>query len=352
MIQILKKIVRVVRFNWEKIDKVLVNLFHHNSFLSNIYYLIFSTSFYREHKAVLAGRAKYLKDLKSKESNYYRLVRNTHRIEKGLLMRPRRSVFAKDYIEETIDSFEGVWFNYSDNDNPQIKWFYDVLKEYFKVVGSDKRINSQKDRFYQIVEQKKLSKLKNFESIPYNRPVDTNISYDEFFKLLRQRRSVRWFLDKKVPREEIDKAILAASQAPSACNRQPFTYRIIDDPDLLKDAVNLPMGTAGYSHSIQTFVIVIGNLDAYYSERDRHLVYIDASLANMNFMLALETLGLSSCPINWPDIERKEKKMDKFLNLKPFQRPIMCIGVGYPDPEGKVAYSEKRNLNNLRSYNI
>ena len=29
----------------------------------------------------------------------------------------------------------------------------------------------------------------------------------------------------------------------------------------------------------------------------------------------------------------------------------MCIGVGYPDPEGKIAFSEKRNLEQLRIYN-
>lgn len=352
MIQLLKNIYVLVRSVWSKIDKVLVILFYRNSFLSTIYYSIFSTSFYREHKAVLAGRARYIQDSKSKESNYYRLVRNIHRIEKGLLMRPRRPVFAKDYIKETIDSFEGVWLNHKERKNPQLKWFYDVLNEYFIIVDSEIIINSQKKRFYDIIDQNQVDNLNGSKSIPYNRAVNSSITYDDFIKLVRQRRSVRWFLDKKVPRDKIDKAILAASQAPSACNRQPFTYKVIDDPDLFGKFVNLPMGTAGYSHSIQTFVIIIGNLDAYYDERDRHVIYIDASLANMNFMLALETLGLSSCSINWPDIERKEKRMDNLLSLKPYQRPIMCIGVGYPDPEGKVAYSEKRSLTNLRSYNI
>ncbi|MGH2624131.1 MAG: nitroreductase family protein, partial [Sphingobacterium sp.] len=84
---------------------------------------------------------------------------------------------------------------------------------------------------------------------------------------------------------------------------------------------------------------------------DRHVIYIDASLASMSFMLALETMGLSSCAINWPDIETREQKMDKFLNLKAHQRALMCIGVGYPDPEGLVAYSEKRPLDQIRKYN-
>ncbi len=108
------------------------------------------------------------------------------------------------------------------------------------------------------------------------------------------------------------------------------------------------MGVKGYADNIPMLLISVGFLDAYFDERDRHLIYIDASLANMSLMLALETLGLSSCPINWPDIEHLERKMEKLLNLKKFQRPIMCIAVGYPHPDGKVAYSEKRNIKKLK----
>jgi hypothetical protein len=43
--------------------------------------------------------------------------------------------------------------------------------------------------------------------------------------------------------------------------------------------------------------------------------------------------------------------MSQVLGLKKHQRTIMCMAVGYPDPEGKVAYSEKRNLDYLRKFN-
>ncbi len=190
-------------------------------------------------------------------------------------------------------------------------------------------------------------------STPYFR-TDNNkssISFDEFYKLTKYRRSVRWFSDRKVPHDLIDKAVLAANQSPSACNRQPFFYHIIDDPILLEKVANLPRGIKGYAHNIPMLVLVIGNLDAYFDERDRHIIYIDASLANMTFMLALETLGLSSCSINWPDIEELEIEMSKLLELEKHQRTIMCMAIGYPDPEGKVAYSEKRSLTNLRKFN-
>jgi len=352
MISILKNLYRYIRKVYKKIDSVLVLIFYRNTLLANIYYLILSKNFYREHRSVLAGRAKYLQDIKSKESSYYRLVRNVHRIEKGLTMQPRRDIFAKKYIEETVDSFKAIWLEKDDISAKQIQWFHDVLKEYFQVVESDKLIDRQKERFKEIIEIRKVNNGRKKLSIPYVRIPESDITYEDFFKLQRQRRSVRWFLDKPVPRELIDKAILAAIQAPSACNRQPFFYRVFDKPELVEEVSKIPMGTSGYAHNIKTFILVIGNLDAYFSERDRHLIYIDASLANMNLMLALETMGLSSCPINWPDIGNKEKKLARFLELKPHQRPVMCIGIGYADPKGKVAFSEKRELSDIRSYNF
>lgn len=154
-----------------------------------------------------------------------------------------------------------------------------------------------------------------------------------------------------MPRELIDKAILVANQSPSACNRQPYEYRIIDDPNLLKEVAKIPAGIKGYEDNIPMLIVVVGNLDAYFDERDRHIIYIDASLANMAFMFSLETLGLSSCSINWPDIEKLEKRMEKSLKLKQHQRPIMCMAVGFPDPNGLVPYSEKRNIREIRKYN-
>ncbi len=270
-------------------------------------------------------------------------------------MRPRRPVFALDYIAETLQAFEDVWDYAKVDTDAQHKWFFDVLTEYFETSGEDPMLSQFKDRF-RLATMKYSQSLnieKDLKSIPYFRSDEekSKITYEDFYKLTKQRRSVRWFLDQKVPRDLIDKAILAANQSPSACNRQPFRYRIIDDPNFRSEVSSLPMGIRGYEHNIPVLIVVIGNLAAYFDERDRHIIYIDASLANMSLMLALETLGLSSCSINWPDIERLELKMEKMLNLEKYERPIMCLAVGYPDSEGKVAYSEKRNLDGIRKYN-
>jgi len=270
-------------------------------------------------------------------------------------MKPRREVFAAGYIQETVDSYIGIMQNAENYRTNQLQWFNDVLSEYFSVVGSAKTIDREKARF--LKQQNKTNKMESQDyhgrKIPYFRDDQTKsrITFEEFYYLSKQRRSVRWFENKPVPRELIDKALMAALQAPSACNRQPFEFRIFDESDKVQEIVNIPMGTKGYSHNIQTIAVVVGKLDAYFSERDRHIIYIDASLASMSFMYALETLGLSSCPINWPDIEEKEKKMSRILDLELHQRPVMLMAIGYPDKEGKVAFSEKRSLEMIRKYN-
>lgn len=317
--------------------------------LSNSYYTLISDEFGREHRAVLAGKVKYLNDVDSEKSSIYQLIRNTHRIEKGLLMKPRRSVFAEHYIKETVDCFEKHLQKHSTNEFSQIKWSQDVLSNYFEVTSGSYIVEKQHKRFNRILRNQAVESDRN--SIPYHNKKISNIHYDDFYKLALQRRSTRWFRNKKVPRELIDKAILAAIQSPSACNRQPFEYRVIDDEKLVKEIAHLPGGTSGYADNIPLMIVAVGNLDAYFSDKDRHLIYIDTSLANMSLMLALETLGLSSCAINWHDIEKRETKMAELLNLEKYQRTIMCIAVGFADPEGMVAFSEKKNLNIIRKYN-
>ncbi|MGB5943432.1 MAG: nitroreductase family protein [Leeuwenhoekiella sp.] len=269
-------------------------------------------------------------------------------------MRPKRDVFAKDYIGETVDNFVSLWPNADLKKNVQLQWFHDVLVEYFKTAIKDEQVRLIYNKFQSVTNQKTVLASSPKKLIPYHRldADKSTISYEEFFKLTRQRRSVRWFQKKPVERELIDKAILAANQSPSACNRQPFEFKIFDDPSLVSTVKDFPMGTAGYGQSIPVFCVIVGNLDAYFDERDRHVIYIDASLASMTLMLALETMGLSSVSINWPDVEHREQLMEQFLNLPDYQRPLMCLGIGYPDPDGLVAFSEKRPLDKIRSYNF
>src|SRR5690606_38597520 len=134
--------------------------------IGSFFYAVFSAKFRRENYAVLNGKIEHLKN--SKKANIYTLIRNTHRLEKGLLMRPRRDVFAADYIKETVDNFEPFYLSATNIEETQLQWSFDVLSEYFSVAGNHSIIDKQRDRFRELVGNKEVD-ITKCKLIPYHR---------------------------------------------------------------------------------------------------------------------------------------------------------------------------------------
>lgn len=321
-------------------DVMLPPLLKSSRFLASTYYVLFSRQFDREHQAVLAGKVSYQKSLKDIGKTSTLLRRNIHRLEKGLIMQPRRDVFAEGFIGETVKIYQRA-MTLGSLDPDEKKWVTDVLTEYFKAVQNTKVIVKAKEVFNHSVqtsqeETKFIPYL--FDSLP-----ESNIEYNDLQQLFIKRRSVRWYQDRAVPMELIERAVNLASLAPSACNRQPYYFYISQNKETAIEIAKCAGGTPGWVDNIPCTIVIIGDLSSYPNERDRHLIYIDGSLAAMQLMLAFETLGLSTCPINWPDIESAEKKMEKLLHLKPYERPIMLMSIGFAQANGGIPYSQKKN---------
>jgi len=326
-------------------DDRIYPFFSKSPLLSSVYYCFFSTQFRREHHAVLQGRLKYKSSLDAIERSSVLLRRNTHRLEKGLIMQPRRDVFAEAYIIETIDCFEKCLISH-DICKDELKWAQDVLIKYFDITGSSPILDKARKRFLALP----LKRFENdTESLPYehHNRVNSSITQEQLFELFKQRRSVRWYQQKPVELHLIEQAIEMASQAPSACNRQPFHFYTTVEQDKAASLASIAMGTVGFSDNIPALIVVVGDLSSYPAERDRHVIYIDGGLASMQLMLALETMGLSSCPINWPDIEICEQKLAKKLNLPAHLRPLMLMSVGYGQSSGQIPFSQKKSANIL-----
>jgi nitroreductase len=327
---------------------------------SDTFYLIYlvfvEKSFNREILSVRAGQAEIARRIRGKKGAEFRLRRNIHRLEKGLIMRPRRAVFARDYIAETVDAFSKIWelnrkTGFSCENSLSLRWYRDVLREYFSAVSSDPAVDPHRERFLALLDVNKVECGFTL-SIPRQRKdyPASRISYEDILKLAERRRSVRWYLPQKVPRNEVDKAIKIAALSPSACNRQPFRFIICENQERVERIANLAGGTKGFAEQFPMIIVVVGCLDAYEHPRDRHLIYIDSALASMSFMLALETLGLSSCAINWPDVEDREIAIHEELKLPTHERAVMLISVGYANPDGQIPFSEKKSLSELRVF--
>jgi len=359
ILQIPRALVKRIRRGSSKlrrgVDLILVKTASRSGLLSALYYAFWSARFRREQRAFLNGRLRYATDAIDPQQSSAVLRRGIHRLEKGLISRPRREVFALDYIVETVHCYEriiGKPDSCIDLSRDELKWACDVLSDYFDVVGPHPKIDPLRDRFHSVPPLGDDSTNGRF--VPYKRDLSSppSVGYDDLLKLAHRRRSVRWFQQKPVPREAIQKAVAVAAQSPSACNRQPFVFRVFDDPELVRQVAALPAGTSGFCHNFPAVVVLVGQDRHYFDERDRHVIYIDASLAAMAFVYALETLSLSSCCVNWPDVEEREREMEKVLRLEPDERPVMLIAVGFPDESGLVPYSAKKRVEQLCKFNF
>lgn len=316
-------------------------VFTSNAWLAASYFLFFNSSFRREQLAVLKGQLAYDEALNRATNSSALLRRNIHRLEKGLIMRPRKPTFASDYIGETVDHYCAL-ANYRSLDTAEFRWATDVLDLYFSVVHDNPVIKQARCRYQDLQPQRENGAIPSTPYLQQECPA-SDIHYDDLLTLYQRRRSVRWFLPKTVELALIRQAVNAATFAPSACNRQPYRFDVIRDMQQAAMIASLAMGTTGFADNIPCLIVVVGDLSCYPAERDRHVIYIDAALAAMQLMLAFETLGLSTCPINWPDIELREKLIADKLRLQYYERPVMLLAVGYADPSGGIPFSQKKS---------
>lgn len=319
--------------------------------LTNIFYFIRGV-FYHEQRALLYGQSFYIENEVEKADPIYSITRSTHRIEKGLSMKNRRDVFAEGYIIDLVGSLEQVVQEIGNNEcvPTQLEWTLDVLDEYFSVVDHTEPIENAYDLYLELIEKLDYTPGDK-RPFPHGEIQNSGMNFESFAQLAETRHSVRWFKQKDVDRDLIDDAISVAVESPSACNRQSFRFYVFDDDDLIDELASIPGGAKSYKNNIPCLVILVGRQRAYFHDRDKHVIYIDASLAAMTFQYALESMGLGSCCINWQSIPRNQRKVRKKLNLDPDEKVIMYMAVGYPDPEGRIPYSEKKSLDDIRSYN-
>lgn len=307
---------------------------------------VISRAFVGEQRAVQAGKRMHF-DTEMSENNRMFLRRSIHRLEKGLVSKPRRDSFAGDFIQRTVNTAILYLQDQGGRDELELSWFKDVLDMYFRETSNsrDARVIAARRRWSSLTETLALSSTGLEKSHPFIHSALSNVEekYGALTEIAHHRRSIRRFETKPVPRSLVEQAIEIGLTAPSACNRQSLRVIAVDDPALRVAISKVPMGTAGFAEQIPTICVVVGQLRGYEHERDRHAIYVDGGLFVTGFILALEGLGLNSCCINWPDLDQKEAAMKKLVSLDDDERIIMLVAVGYGLPNQLVPRSRKRS---------
>lgn len=80
--------------------------------------------------------------------------------------------------------------------------------------------------------------IDNYPYFRYRKPLLSETQMLErsasFYEYMDSRRSVREFLDKAVPKAVIENLIKTASTAPSGAHKQPWTFCVIENPEIKK----------------------------------------------------------------------------------------------------------------------
>ncbi len=301
-----------------------------------------------ELSSVSAGINKYQQTIKKPQQSSPLLRRNIHRLEKALCFPNRKPTFAAAYIQQTVEIYQRM-LEVSNSCPQEMLWAEQVLTRFFNEVdSSDQKIQSAHSLYRDI--EKNPSQHTICTPRSYSKVCDpTQISSEQFSKLCHSRVSCRWFTDKRVSDQQLHYCISMASQAASACNRQPFRFLHIKNDTLRKKVVNIPLGTKAFGDDLPELIMVLGDLSHFRFPRDRHLIFTDASLATAQFLLALVVQGLAGVPINWPDIHANHQKARKLLNLQEHEFPIMLIGFGHPKSDAQIPFSQKKNVSQLLS---
>ncbi len=322
----------------------------------NLYYAAKGT-FSLEQRVTFCGKIMYHQALLAEEGNpVYFLRRNLHRLEKALSTPARRASFGESYILQTVCALRKLMTHHSRTSSlgregpieSTIQWGIDALTAYFRVVEESPTVAKARAIFLDLTAayREEPPPIVHFVA---ERPT-LCVNYDDLLSLARRRHSIRRYAPIPIPSRLLDKAFDVARHAPSACNRQAYFFTVCQDPALVLRLATLAGGANDFANNIPCLVVVVGQLRAYFKDRDVHLAYIDASLAVMAFIYALETLGLASCCINWPNEAKAELEASELLGLSRDERVLLLVAVGYPAQDGLFCAAPKKLLTEIRRY--
>jgi iodotyrosine deiodinase len=211
--------------------------------------------------------------------------------------------------------------------------------------------------------------------IAYSKPLLTDAEMLErsksFYDFMDNRRSVREFSDRAIPRKVIENLIQTASTAPSGAHKQPWTFCVVSNPqvkkqirvaaeqeelesyksrmssDWLEDLK--PLGTDWHKPFLETapyLIIVFRRIYEFSADgkkKNNYYVQESVGLATGFLLAAIHNAGLvalthTPSPMNF---------ISKILNRPENEKPFLLIPVGYPAEECWVPDIKRKELEDV-----
>lgn len=158
-----------------------------------------------------------------------------------------------------------------------------------------------------------------------------------FNNVVKERRSVRTFLNKDVPPELIYQLLDYGHAAPSAGNIQPWEFIVVRNEGMKRSIVETTFigrdekdgKPQEWMMSAPVFILVCGNREKVrqrYGETSLHsLLYLDTSACIENILLGAVYLGLASCYVSG----FREEELSKVMGLPKDYQSIAVLPIGY-----------------------
>lgn len=157
---------------------------------------------------------------------------------------------------------------------------------------------------------------------------------DSCIDVILNRTSIREYQDKAVEEEKIELLLRAAMAAPTAVNKQPWAFIVVNDKEVLvRLSDSLPY--ARMTAKAPLAIVVCGDLSKAL-EGDAQAYWVqDASAATQNLLLAAHALDLGAVWTGVYPIMDRVSAVQKILNLPEHIIPLNVIPVGYPVKDQK-----------------
>ena len=196
----------------------------------------------------------------------------------------------------------------------------------------------------------------------------------DFYEDIKRRRTVRDFSDRPVPKEIIEKCLLAAGTAPNGANKQPWYFVVVTDPEIkkkIREAAEkeeeafysgrapdawlealAPLGTDASKPFLETapYLIVIfaqsHELTTDNMKSKNYYVQESVGIATGILVTAIHHAGL----VSLTHTPSPMGCLGKILKRPANERAYLILVVGYPEENARVPDISKKSLEEIATF--
>ena len=182
---------------------------------------------------------------------------------------------------------------------------------------------------------------------------------NDTLKIIKNRRSTRAFQLEQLKDEEIQAILDAGIYAPSATNKQPWHFTVVQNKELIDRLSNTFKELAKKSDN--EYIEKVGNNEKFHvfynaptvilisGDENNNYSSVDCAAATENMLIAAESLGIGSCWIGFIAYllnSEEGKELIKELGIPQGFKQIHSVALGYKRVNISNAPGRKENTVN------